>query len=115
MLLQLHPDATSFFATLSPKRAAVYAGAVLVVLAFISMLLWRLPIYAYFRKPIESDHQCPHCGSRDIRASHLSTAMDSVRRRVGLQPFRCRGCTRRFISRSKAETHSRLGSEAEAN
>ena len=115
MLLQLHPDAASVFAALSPKRVAAYAVAVLMVLAFVSMLLWRLPIYAYFRKSIESNHQCPHCGSRDIRASHLSTLMDSVRKRVGLQPFRCRGCTRRFISRSTAATHSRLGSEAEAN
>lgn len=62
--------------------------------------LWMLPVQAWFRKSIEAAPECPHCGSKDIRISHVYGPIDRLRVKLGLAPFRCRGCTRRFFSRS---------------
>lgn len=77
-----------------------YSGAAFVTCAIVSYLLWLLPIHAWFRKPIEVSGACPHCGSKDFRNSRIHSQMDRFRQKIGLLPFRCRGCTRRFISRS---------------
>jgi hypothetical protein len=98
--------------TLNPKRAMVYAGAAFIAFAFVWYLLWLLPIHAWFRKPIEQADECPHCGSKDFRNSHIHTSMDRFRKKLGLMPFRCRGCTRRFISRSSGNARGELTSEA---
>jgi hypothetical protein len=89
----------SIFA-LSPKRAIVYAAAAFLAFSFVWYLLWLLPIHAWFRKPIQLSGECPNCGSKDVRPSHVNSVIDRNRKRLGLLPFRCRGCTRRFISRS---------------
>jgi hypothetical protein len=100
-LLQNLPAADiTLLLDLSPKRAMAYGGAAFVAFAAVWYLLWLLPIHAWFRKPFEASAQCPHCGSSDVRNSHIHSQMDRLRQRLGLLPFRCRGCTRRFISRS---------------
>lgn len=113
MLLPVHHAPEVMFAVLSPGRAMAYAGAILITFSLLWLMLWRLPILAYFRKPVDLSHECPMCGSKDVRPSHITTITDRFRRHLGLQPFRCRGCTKRFISRSSALTHHHLSPEAE--
>jgi hypothetical protein len=74
-----------------------------MALSLVWYLLWLLPIDAWFRKPIEGAAECPLCGSKDFRYSHVHTPLDRFRKRLGLLPFRCRGCMRRFVSRSSGE------------
>ena len=42
------------------------------------------------------DLQCPQCGSRDLRYSHLRTPGERLASLVGVRPVRCRGCRARF-------------------
>jgi hypothetical protein len=85
--------------SISTKRLLVYAGAaVLLVFAFF-YCLWALAIDARFRKPIELTTACPACGSKDFRPSY-EVALDPVRKKLGIYPFRCRGCAKRFFRRS---------------
>ena len=94
--------AASVFAAVapSPLRAIAFVLAGLLALAVFWVVLWMLPIQAWFRKRIEENAQCPHCGSKDIRNSHNQGVIDPWRKRIGLHPFRCRGCAQRFYSRS---------------
>ena len=39
---------------------------------------------------------CPHCGSRNLRYSHLSGPVERLASLVGLRPIRCRDCRQRF-------------------
>ena len=103
----------SFFA-LNPIRVMTYGGAAFLVFSILWYLLWLLPIHAWFRKPIELSALCPNCGSKDVRSSHVCSGMDRFRKKLGLLPFRCRGCTRRFISRSSGAMPPGLSSQTEA-
>ena len=100
---------------LSPKRTVALAAAVFLVFACIWYVLWTLPFFALFRKPIERSGKCPLCGSRDFRISYANSSLDGIRRKLGLLPFRCRGCTKRFIRRSSGNAGSAVPSGAEAN
>jgi len=107
--------ATQFPAILSisPKSAFAYAIVAFIAFSIFWYLLWLLPIQAWFRKPIHQSSECPNCGSRDFRPAHVNSAMDRMRKRLGLLPFRCRGCTRRFFSRSTGEVTTGLTSGVE--
>jgi hypothetical protein len=85
---------------ISDKRTIAYAGGVVFLIVFFCYCLWILAVFAWFRKPIEVSGTCPHCGSKDLRPSYDLSAMDRIRKKLGIFPFRCRGCTRRFFSRS---------------
>jgi hypothetical protein len=118
MLSNLHrflpaSDLSSFFA-LSPKRTIAYAMAAFLAFSFVWYILWRLPIVAFFRKPVEVSGKCPLCGSRDVRPSRLYSVIDHFRKKLGLLPFRCRGCTQRFFSRSSRDAESAIPSQVEA-
>jgi len=86
---------------ITTKRAIAYAGA--AVLAGVSFcgLLWLIPIFVWFQKPIYRTSSCPRCGSKDFRPSLVATSVDRIRVFFGIYPFRCRGCTRRFVGRIK--------------
>jgi len=84
-------------------RAIAYVLAALLLFAGFWLVLWLLPIQAWFRKRIEENAECPHCGSKDIRNSHIQGVIDRWRKKIGLLPFRCRGCTQRFYSRSSSD------------
>jgi hypothetical protein len=115
MLSQLHQlvPVASLTDDLTPGLAIAYAAVAFIVLAIFLYMLWLLPIQAWFRKPIEVSAECPHCGSKDFRPSYISNAMDRLRKRIGLHPFRCRACTRRFVSRSSGPANEGLASEVE--
>src|SRR5690349_4980632 len=100
---------------LSPTRAFAYATVAFFLFAVLWYMLWLLPIHAWFRKPIQLSAKCPLCGSKDFRPSHLHSAIDRVRSRLGLLPFRCRGCTKRFVSRATLDARSGLPWDAGAN
>jgi hypothetical protein len=99
--------AVSYLA-LSPKRAVAYAGAAFIAFSFVWYLFWLLPVHAWFRQPIELSGVCPNCGSRDFRSSHTTSPIDRIRKKLGLHPYRCRGCTKRFISRSTGDGQAGL-------
>jgi hypothetical protein len=105
---ELHSMASGLFllAALSPHRMLAYAAAGVIAFSLVCYLLCLLPIHAWFRKSINSKAECPYCGSRDFRISHSESTLDRFRKKLGLQPFRCRGCMRRFISRSAGLVHS---------
>jgi hypothetical protein len=111
MFVHLHSMPTGLFlvSALSPRRALAYAAAAAIAFALVSYLLWLLPIHAWFRKPIDSAAKCPCCGSKDFRISYSKSPLDRFRKRLGLHPYRCRGCTRRFISRSAGIISSGVG------
>jgi hypothetical protein len=85
---------------MSRNLALAYTGAVVLGVVFLVCFLWILAIFAWFRKPIELSASCPLCGSKDFRPSRDLTTIGLIRRKLGVFPFRCRGCTRRFVSRS---------------
>ena len=85
---------------IGPRRAMAYAAGVVFIFTFIWYILWLLQVRAWFRKPIEVSGTCPYCGSHDVRPSNVESGLDRIRKRLGLYAYRCRGCTRRFISRS---------------
>jgi hypothetical protein len=93
---------------IGPRRALLYAGAASLCVTLFSYLLWQLPIHAWFREPMERSPKCPGCHSRDVRPSFCESAIDRFRKRLGLLPFRCRGCTQRFVSRCSVELHAKL-------
>ena len=97
---QIVPSAMLLLRALSPKRMIAYAGLAGLVVCAICYVLWRLPIYAWISKPIEYAPECPHCGSKDIRTSYSRSAVDRLRRGLGLLPCRCRACRRKFIRRT---------------
>ena len=107
MLAQLSGSLTSvgLFAYAPPtlKQTIAYVLVALVCSTAVGILLWRVPIEALFRKPIELAGECPHCGSKDIRNSRVQSDLDRLRGKIGLLPFRCRGCTRRFFRRSNGD------------
>jgi hypothetical protein len=109
----LTSDLFSRLFSLSPKGAVAVAGLAFVVFVTCWGLLWTLPIQAWFRKSIDESPECPACGSKDIRHSHINSGADRFRKKLGLHPFRCRGCTRRFFSRSSHHAAHGLTSPAE--
>ncbi len=102
----------SFFA-LTPIRAITYGAVAFVTFTIVWYLLWLLPIHAWFRKPMELSPECPLCGSKNFRPSHVHNSVDRFRKKLGLLPFRCRGCTQRFISRSSRNSRHDLPTEVE--
>ena len=46
----------------------------------------------------EPEHvtRCPKCFGRDVRPSRKGGLLDSIMRKLGRSPFRCRGCQNRF-------------------
>jgi hypothetical protein len=96
---------------LDESQTFVYSAVTFLALALFCYLLWLLPLDALFRRPIESSSECPKCGSKDFRPSRVASQLDRFRKRLGLLPFRCRGCTRRFVSRSSGEEHASLPSQ----
>jgi hypothetical protein len=112
--LNLPLPADQMFAfALSPKRMAAYAVAAFLAFSFFWYVLWSLPISAWFRKPLEPGSQCPMCGSRDVRPSRVNNFIDRFRVKLGLFPFRCRGCTKRFVARSSDEIFDGMMSQLE--
>jgi hypothetical protein len=85
-----------------------YAGGAVFAVLLLGYLVWSLPIHAWLRKPIEVEAKCPHCGSRDFRPSYVQSRIDGLRKKMGLIPFRCRGCAKRFISRCSRDMSSEL-------
>ena len=115
--LQMYPltPAMAVWSTIhwSPKRMLFCVFALALVFCFFSFLLWRLPVQAWFREPIERSGKCPGCGSTDVRPSFFESGIDRVRKRLGLVAFRCRGCTHRFISRCSEDVRGKLFSDVE--
>jgi hypothetical protein len=85
--------------SMSTKRLLVYAGVAAFLVFAVLYCLWTLAVYARFRKPIELSAECPSCGSKDFRSSY-EVALDRIRKRIGIYPFRCRQCSKRFFRRS---------------
>ena len=49
--------------------------------------------------------RCPHCGSPNIRRSHMEGVVDQLMRLFGRRAYRCRDCRDRFhASRSLMRT-----------
>src|SRR5438067_1191037 len=71
MLYQYHeqvlPNLSVAFIVISQNRALAYALSTLVFAVMFWYLLASLPVSSWFRKPIESAGECPHCGSKDFR------------------------------------------------
>jgi len=40
---------------------------------------------------------CPHCGSKDTRPSHMDNWVSKFMGLLGLSPYRCRSCLKRFF------------------
>jgi hypothetical protein len=97
---------------ISDKRAMEYTAAALLLIAGCWCFFSALALFAWFRKPIESAAGCPKCGSKDFRPSHDISPLDRIRKRIGIFPFRCRGCTKRFFSRSSRRGQAGIPSEA---
>jgi hypothetical protein len=99
--------------TQSPRRLLVCSLAAAMLVWILSYLLWRLPLQALFRAPIERSAKCPHCGSSDVRPSFVASRIDMIRRKIGLVPFRCRGCANRFVSRCREGLRGELFEEVD--
>jgi hypothetical protein len=83
----------------SPQKLLLYAGGVVFLIAVLVYCLWTLAVYARFIKPIELSAACPACGSKDFRPSY-EVSLDRIGKKLGIFPYRCRGCTKRFFRRS---------------
>lgn len=40
--------------------------------------------------------RCPYCNSNDVRLSHRKNFLESALSFLGVYPFRCENCNRRF-------------------
>lgn len=92
---------------------ALAAGA-LAMLAVVGLFLLFgvLQLHILFRTPTDPV-ACPNCGSRDIRKSRAMGQVDLLRKRIGLNPFRCRGCFSRFLSPHSEKTALEAALESE--
>ena len=55
---------------------------------------------------------CPHCGSTDTRASRSTRWRDAFPRTLGREPYRCRGCRKRFYASPFAQSAAKQGTPA---
>ena len=89
----------SAFLLITMKRLLFYIGAGAFAVFAVGYVLAALAIHARFLKPIELSAVCPSCGSTDFRSSYEVT-LDRIRKKLGIYPFRCRRCCKRFFRRS---------------
>lgn len=54
-------------------------------------------IRLYISVKIALDHQCPVCGSRDLRQSRRTGLLTAVLRRLSIEIGRCRQCHHHFL------------------
>jgi len=98
-LIQMVPSLYSLGFVISTKRLSAYVIAGLMAVAGLWWLVWLIPFYVWFQKPINKESLCPNCGSRDFRHSIIAGKVDRIRLFFSIHPYRCRGCTRRFFGR----------------
>jgi len=51
---------------------------------------------------------CPQCGSRNVRRSRRSGAVEVLKSSLGRYPYRCKECRGRFFAEGVAEQESAL-------
>ncbi len=81
---------------MSLHRIELDMALALLPVAALAFLVWLIPIAAIL---YPSTNACPHCGSKDIRASRAETLWDRVRGAFSLHPNRCRSCRKRFYTK----------------
>jgi hypothetical protein len=84
------------------KLQVTYVAVAFLYAALFWAVTWLIPVYVWFQKPINRSSVCPRCGSKDFRRSYIFGVVDRIRVFFGIHPFRCRGCTHRFLGRDEA-------------